>query len=271
MLRPFRAEQEAALSRKPLCQTIAADLWQHGHSLPKPAVSPPKIIKSHSSYSSRPAWGDLTLPAEAVHSQLTSETHPSREESHVSQVPCRDLVDPGRDDDRHAVHGLCAAAGRWRGLPRGKRPRAARSWTSAYVTPETVAAAVAFPRRVLTAPEMEMLPVEVLSALGKKELGIDPVEIEQVMVIVDRRRRSDRRGRKRPSCSTWQARWDPEDSLAAATRTTEAELAGQDLPQGPDAHGREHLPGRRPHVDRRHTMICCGRCWPTGRAPRKAR
>ena len=54
-----------------------------------------------------------------------------------------------------------------------------------YVTPETAAAAVAFPRRVLTAPEMAMLPIEVLSALGKKELGIDPVEIEQVMVIAE--------------------------------------------------------------------------------------
>ncbi|MGA2258819.1 MAG: DUF1559 domain-containing protein [Thermoguttaceae bacterium] len=54
-----------------------------------------------------------------------------------------------------------------------------------YVTPDAVAAAVVFPRRVLTAPEMEMLPVEVLSALGKKELGIDPVEIEQAMLIAE--------------------------------------------------------------------------------------
>ncbi|MGA2034679.1 MAG: DUF1559 domain-containing protein [Thermoguttaceae bacterium] len=54
-----------------------------------------------------------------------------------------------------------------------------------HVTPETVAAAAAFPRRVLTAPEMELLPIEVLSALGKKELGIDPVEIEQAMLIVE--------------------------------------------------------------------------------------
>ncbi len=55
----------------------------------------------------------------------------------------------------------------------------------AYVTPETVAAVVAFPRRVLTAPEMELLPIEVLSALGKKELGIDPVEIEQAILIAE--------------------------------------------------------------------------------------
>jgi hypothetical protein len=54
-----------------------------------------------------------------------------------------------------------------------------------YITPETAAAAVAFPRRVLTAPEMELLPIEVLSALGKRELGIDPVEIEQAMLIAE--------------------------------------------------------------------------------------
>jgi len=54
-----------------------------------------------------------------------------------------------------------------------------------YVTPEAVLAAVARPRRVLTAPEMEMLPIEVFSAAGKKELGIDPLDVEQVMVIVE--------------------------------------------------------------------------------------
>jgi type II secretory pathway pseudopilin PulG len=54
-----------------------------------------------------------------------------------------------------------------------------------YITPETVAAVVAHPRRVLTAPEMELLPVEVISAAGKKELGIDPVNVEQVLAIVE--------------------------------------------------------------------------------------
>lgn len=54
-----------------------------------------------------------------------------------------------------------------------------------YVTPDTVAAVVVFPRRVLTTPEMEMMPIEVLSALGKKELGIDPVEIEQAILVAE--------------------------------------------------------------------------------------
>ena len=54
-----------------------------------------------------------------------------------------------------------------------------------YVTRDAALAAVAHPRRVLTASEMQMLPVEVLSALGKKELGIDPVDVEQLMVVVE--------------------------------------------------------------------------------------
>ena len=54
-----------------------------------------------------------------------------------------------------------------------------------YVTPEALLAAAARPRRVLTAPQMEMLPIEVFSAAGKKELGIDPLDVEQVMVIVE--------------------------------------------------------------------------------------
>jgi prepilin-type processing-associated H-X9-DG protein len=54
-----------------------------------------------------------------------------------------------------------------------------------YVTPGAFAAAVVYPRHVLTAPEMEMLPIEVFSAGGKKELGIDPVEIEQILAFAE--------------------------------------------------------------------------------------
>ncbi len=54
-----------------------------------------------------------------------------------------------------------------------------------YITPETTAVVVAHPRRVLASPEMEMLPIEVISAAGKKELGIDPLEIEQILAIIE--------------------------------------------------------------------------------------
>jgi len=54
-----------------------------------------------------------------------------------------------------------------------------------YVTPGAVAAVAAFPRRVLTAPEMEMMPLEVITAVGMKELGFDPLEIEWVLLIAE--------------------------------------------------------------------------------------
>ena len=54
-----------------------------------------------------------------------------------------------------------------------------------YVTPKTTVAVVAHPRRVLTAPEMEMLPIEVISAAGIKELGIDPLEIEHLTAVAE--------------------------------------------------------------------------------------
>ena len=59
-----------------------------------------------------------------------------------------------------------------------------------YITPDAVLAVVAHPRRVLTAPEMEMFPIEILSAVGKQQLGIDPVESR---VGVARRRDPPRR------------------------------------------------------------------------------
>jgi len=54
-----------------------------------------------------------------------------------------------------------------------------------YLTETAAAAAIAHPARVLTDPQLEMLPIEVISAAGKKELGIDPVEVEQVLVMAE--------------------------------------------------------------------------------------
>ena len=39
-----------------------------------------------------------------------------------------------------------------------------------YITPDTVAAVVAYPRYVLSHPAMEMLPVEVITGVGGKRL-----------------------------------------------------------------------------------------------------
>ena len=67
----------------------------------------------------------------------------------------------------------------------GQPPAAKPSVNLDYVTPETVAAVIAYPRHVLTAPGMEMLPIEVLTAAGLKEFGIDPLQIEQVLVVIE--------------------------------------------------------------------------------------
>ncbi len=45
--------------------------------------------------------------------------------------------------------------------------------------------AIAHPRRVLTAPGMEILPVEVVSAAGRQQLGFDPVQVEFAIAVVD--------------------------------------------------------------------------------------
>ena len=54
-----------------------------------------------------------------------------------------------------------------------------------YVTPGAVVAAVAYPRRVLTAPEMEMMPIEIISAAANKQLGIEPLDVEHVLLVVE--------------------------------------------------------------------------------------
>ncbi len=54
-----------------------------------------------------------------------------------------------------------------------------------YITPNAMVAIVAHPRRVLTAPSMEMMPLEVVSAAGRKELGIEPADVERVLLVVE--------------------------------------------------------------------------------------
>jgi len=65
------------------------------------------------------------------------------------------------------------------------KPAAQAKVDVGYITPKTAAVVVAHPRRVLTSPEMELLPTEVLTAAGVKAAGIDPLQIEQVLVIVE--------------------------------------------------------------------------------------
>ena len=51
-----------------------------------------------------------------------------------------------------------------------------------YVVPGASAIVVVRPKQVFTAEVMRMMPLEVIQAVGMKELGIDPLEIEQLVV-----------------------------------------------------------------------------------------
>ncbi len=62
--------------------------------------------------------------------------------------------------------------------------RAADAIDLSYVSSDVVAAAVLRPNRLLTAPEVELLPTEVVIAAGKQYLGIDPLDIEQAIFVV---------------------------------------------------------------------------------------
>lgn len=64
----------------------------------------------------------------------------------------------------------------------GLSARAAEKINTQYLLDNAVAVATVGPRAVLTLPNMKMMPVEVFSAAGKKELGIDPLDVEQVLV-----------------------------------------------------------------------------------------
>src|SRR5580704_17317992 len=54
-----------------------------------------------------------------------------------------------------------------------------------YVTAKAFAGVYARIGRVLTSPQVEMFPIEVFAAVGKKELGIDPNDVESVLVLVE--------------------------------------------------------------------------------------
>ncbi len=55
------------------------------------------------------------------------------------------------------------------------------------VTPQTSLVMAAHPRRILTAPKLQYLPIEVLSALAKREWGVDPLDCEWVLVVAELR------------------------------------------------------------------------------------
>jgi len=80
---------------------------------------------------------------------------------------------------------VCTATARAQSPDETAGAAAARKPDLDYITPDAFAAAVVYPRSILQSSRLELLPVEVLSTVCKKELGLDPVEIEQAIVVAD--------------------------------------------------------------------------------------
>jgi hypothetical protein len=54
-----------------------------------------------------------------------------------------------------------------------------------YIPDSAVAAVYIQPPRLLEAPNMELMPVEVITAAGMKELGFDPLQIQSALMLVE--------------------------------------------------------------------------------------
>lgn len=81
-----------------------------------------------------------------------------------------------------------AAAPKAPALPKAQAGSDTRSLSAGdlrYVTPSAVAAVVLHPQRVLTAPEAELLPAEVIAAYAQKELGLDPLKMVRLLVVIE--------------------------------------------------------------------------------------
>lgn len=78
---------------------------------------------------------------------------------------------------------LAVALASWRTAPPVAAQDAAQSFR--FVTPEAVAALVAQPRRAFEGPGAELYPREIVSAAAKQQLGIDPLEIDQLVAFVE--------------------------------------------------------------------------------------
>jgi len=71
--------------------------------------------------------------------------------------------------------------------PRPARAGAAQDGDSLlrFIPPSAVVAVASSPRSAMLQPELELLPREVVSAVGMKELGFDPLDVEQVVAFME--------------------------------------------------------------------------------------
>ncbi len=66
----------------------------------------------------------------------------------------------------------------------GGREASAGKLDLRYIPSDAVAAVVVHPRRILTQPEFASMPLEVFSAAGLQKVGVDPLNVEQVIAVV---------------------------------------------------------------------------------------
>jgi Protein of unknown function (DUF1559) len=62
--------------------------------------------------------------------------------------------------------------------------RAAETLDLSYIPADAVAAVIVHPQRILTAPDLQYLPIEVAVAAGLQYAGIDPTTVEQAIAVV---------------------------------------------------------------------------------------
>jgi len=100
-----------------------------------------------------------------------------------------------------------------------------------YVPPEATAAVVAHPRQILTGPSSKWLPVEMWTAMGVKETGLDPLQIDEVVALI-----GPPNGTPKPELGIvvrFAQAYSQADILAKLPATTEAEESGHKFLQVP--------------------------------------
>ena len=55
-----------------------------------------------------------------------------------------------------------------------------------YIPPSTVLAISAKPKQMLARPQMQLMPTELVEVFGKKELGMDLMQLEEILLLVDK-------------------------------------------------------------------------------------
>ncbi len=113
-----------------------------------------------------------------------------------------------------------------------------------FVPEDAVAAFVGHPQQLLTGPQAEMLPTEVISVAVKKQVGFDPLELQEVMGVVGLPDRAASGQAPEPRAGFVLRFRQP---IAAAV------VIAKIVPDGED----EELQGRRLRLNRNRSQFSC--------------